>query len=261
MARFEISRRFALLATLTLSAALAAPAQSRDEPPESRVKLARAEPNPDGEEPASGTAPAATATSPEVAHEIPVYQPPRRGAPRRKVGGGMRGARAVPEPLTLAPEHVARTASPQPSLFWFVDSVPAGELRVVFTLIEAEGEEPLVEATLETPSRAGIQRIRLADYGVALRPGVEYEWSIAFVVDPDHRARDLVATASIERVTEPAFLEADGATARYAAAGLWYDALESISDAIRNQPADARLQRQRDVLLRQVGLEAASKGE
>jgi hypothetical protein len=48
---------------------------------------------------------------------------------------------------------------------------------------------------------------------------------------------------------------------RQAAAGLWYDALESLSDSLRNEPHDAELKRRRKTLLRQAGLGAASNGE
>ena len=46
-------------------------------------------------------------------------------------------------------------------------------------------------------------------------------------------------------------------TRSYAALGLWYDALESISDAIEAAPADAVLRSQSNELLRQADLDAA----
>ena len=43
----------------------------------------------------------------------------------------------------------------------------------------------------------------------------------------------------------------------YAEQGLWYDALEALSDAIERAPADPELLAQRDSLLRQASLDAA----
>ena len=256
------SRGLVLLSTLTVSAALATPAYAGDKLRKSALKVAQAElnaPRRDADKPASQLAP--TPRTP-IAENVPVYRPPRRGAPRSKVGGGLRGARALAEPLALAPDHVAQTASPHPSLFWYIDAIPVRGTPIVFTLIEADGVDPVIETTLHLPSEPGIQRIRLADHGVELRPGVEYEWSISLVVDPDQRSRDTVTTGYIERVTAPSSLEAGADTASsQAAVGLWYDALESLSNSLQSEPHDAELRRKRRTLLRQAGLGAASNGE
>ena len=50
-----------------------------------------------------------------------VYEPPRRGSPRAKVGGGLRSAPAPAVPLALAPSHLAETVSARPSLFFYLD--------------------------------------------------------------------------------------------------------------------------------------------
>jgi hypothetical protein len=188
---------------------------------------------------------------------LPVYRPPRRGAPRAKVGGGLRGARALPTPQALAPAHLAQTITAQPSLFWYIDAVPNESSELVFTLIDEEGIDPVAEVALISPKQAGVQRIRLADHGVSLAPGTEYEWSIALVVDPEHRAKDVVSTGYIRRVSQPAELELrPPCVTTYADLGLWYDALESVSDSIDAVPGDVALLGQRASLLSQVGLGA-----
>ena len=45
----------------------------------------------------------------------------------------------------------------------------------------------------------------------------------------------------------------------YAAHGFWYDALESVSDAIAADPQDPSLRAQRNSLLRQADLAAATE--
>ncbi len=197
-------------------------------------------------------------SAPPRTDDLPVYRPPRRGAPRAKVGGGLRGASALPKPLALAPDHLARTVSAQPSLFWHIDAVPSRDSRLVFTLIDADGADPIVEATLDAPLQPGIQRIQLSDHGVELARGVEYEWSVALVVDAAHRGQDVISMGYIERVAEPGGLgQGIPTAAQHAAAGLWYDAIGSISDSIEATPSDPRLRRQRSALLRAAGLEAA----
>jgi hypothetical protein len=205
----------------------------------------------------SDAAASATRQQPR-AEKHPVYRPPLRGAPRAKVGGGMRGALAVPTLQVLTPAHVAETVSAQPSLFWHIDAIPGDGSTLMFTLLDEEGIDPVVEAALDAPARIGIQRIRLADHGVTLEPGIEYEWSVALVVDPARRAKDVISTGYIRRVPEPVGLRRRPAgVATYAELGLWYEALESISDRIDASAGDGRLRSQRAALLHQAGLDSA----
>jgi hypothetical protein len=251
-------QRSSRLLVLAVAATLAAPAFSEEgDSARSPRDYARAAPPPATADP---TAPAPEVEPPSVPAEasIPVYRPPRRGAPRAKVGGGLRGARALPAPQALAPAHLAQTVTAQPSLFWYIDSVPSEDCGLVFTLIDEESIDPVVEVALDPPQRPGIQRVRLADHGVSLAPGTEYEWSIALVVDPEHRAKDVVSTGYIRRVSQPAELELrPPCVTTYADLGLWYDAVESVSDSIAAAPGDLALRHQRSSLLRQAGLDAA----
>ena len=52
---------------------------------------------------------------------------------------------------------------------------------MVFTLIDGGSIAPLAERKIDSPSLAGIQRLRLDRLGVELRPGIDYEWSITLV--------------------------------------------------------------------------------
>jgi hypothetical protein len=196
----------------------------------------------------------------------PVYQPPKLGKPARTVGGGSRGSKdKVPALFVVAPEHVGQTASARPSLFYFIDRVPDPSIRVEFTLLDEESVEPLVETVLPTPKRAGVHRIRLADHGVKLAAGIEYEWSVSLVLDPNERSKDIVATSWIDRIPESGELKSrlasEGATAAvFAEEGLWYDAIGALSDEIDRDPADVQLAEQRADLLRQVGLDTIAAG-
>jgi hypothetical protein len=185
-----------------------------------------------------------------------VYRPPRRGSPGGRVAGGGRGSPALPQPLALAPDHVAWTQSASPSLFWHLDGAPPETARIVFTLVLADGVEPLVERELALPAAAGIQRIRLADFGVMLSPEVDYAWSVSLLAGDD-RSADLVSEGTL-RLVGSDVLGGRPASARvFAEQGLWYDALEALSDALDETPSDPELRAQRDSLLRQAGLEPA----
>jgi hypothetical protein len=208
---------------------------------------------------ASETAGEKPSTASKATEVTVVYRPPRRGAPTVNVGaGGVRGAFAQARPVALAPDHVGLTVQASPSLFWHIDTPPSADLDVVFTLIDEDGIKPLVERQLSPPKHAGIQRVRLDGFGVKLRPGVLYEWSIALVSDDAIRPQVAVTAGYIRRVTSESTQLGDARDgAGYAQAGLWYDALDAFGDAIDARPSDTNLRLMRDSLLRQAKLEAA----
>ena len=197
------------------------------------------------------------------AARMPVYKPPAMGVPARTVGGGSRGpGSGIPMIYAIVPNHVAHTSSQQPSLFWFVDKAPTPSAKLQFTLLDEDGVEPVVETALETPKDAGIHRIRLSDFGVELQAGREYEWSVSIIVDPDERAKDVVATGWIYCVERSDDLKSRlasegeaGAIRVYADQGLWYDALTALGDRIEQSPGDPELTEMRSSLLQQVGLQ------
>ena len=206
--------------------------------------------------------PAQPAEAPDVAaapRELPVYQPPARGKPRSRVSSGTRAPGQWPALTALVPEHTGLTASEGPSLFWHLDEAPASDALVVFALMDEEHLDPLVEVAITPPRAAGIQRIDLAQLGIELPPGPEYQWSVALVVDAGQRALDVVAVGYLERVKMPSGLTnlSDPSAQELAAQGLWYDALTAAEDQIRSDPKGLEPRRARDGLLRQAGLEAA----
>jgi hypothetical protein len=193
---------------------------------------------------------------------VPVYKPPLRGAPGGRVGGGTRGSgREVFVLTVLAPDHSALTVTEQPSLFWYISR--STSLPIEVTLMDLRSTKPVLETRLAAPAAPGVQRIRLADHGVRLEPGVPYRWFVTIVPSSDRRSKDILAGGAIERVQPPEALTAKLAQARkeeaatlYAEAGVWYDALSAISDQIDSAPNDAALRTQRATLLTQVGLVA-----
>jgi hypothetical protein len=180
-----------------------------------------------------------------------------------RVTGGSRGPDAKGIALdVLAPDDVGLTTQEQPSLFWF-QSKPA-EMKFELTLLEENQAKPLVQFTIERSAKAGIQRLPLADHGVKLVPGVEYQWVVALIHDPDNRSSDLVASGAIKRIAPSDELRGKVLAANletlpaiYAEAGIWYDALTALSDRIEARPTDTTLREARVDLLRQVGLKIA----
>jgi len=190
----------------------------------------------------------------------PVYQPPKRGAPGGRVGGGTRGTtREVFVLSVLAPDHSGLTTSEQPSLYWFISKETS--LPVELTVMDPQGVQPILETRLPAPVTAGVHRIRLSDFNVHLAPGAAYRWFVSVVPDADRRSKDITAGGAIERVEMPEGLKAKVAQAPksdlpsvYAEAGIWYDTVTAISELIEAAPQDQALHKQRTALLSQVGL-------
>ncbi len=193
----------------------------------------------------------------------PSYQLPKVGKPKRRVGGGRRGpAGALPALIALAPNHVGLTASASPTLLWYASQELTGELQLKLVLIDELSIDPLVDTTIAPGAKGRLQRIRLADYGMELAIGEEYQWSVELVVNPGHPSRDIVATAWVERVEPPDDLREqlteagpEGSAAIYASAGLWYDALAASFELAEREAGDPRYQAPLQALLSQADLE------
>lgn len=197
--------------------------------------------------------------------EVPVFAPPTRGAPAARVGGGSRGAGQPAVTIwTLAPVSVGLTTRAQPALHWYV-SRPV-EAFVEITVLDETSDDAMLEAELEGVSAAGIHRISLQELGVELELGVEYEWSVTLVNNPDRRSHDSMSGAVIKRVPlEPAVGERLAAASSLervfvlAEAGLWYDAIGELSTLIDRSPDDDSLRAYRAALLEQVDLREVAR--
>jgi hypothetical protein len=195
------------------------------------------------------------------------YKPPLRGKPGSRVGGGSRGAGQDDLFLAfLAPDHTGLTTKRQPSLYWFVSRPTA--TRIEITINDEKSIQPVLEITLEKPEEVGIQSFRLADHDLALLPGVEYQWFVSIIPDPEYRSKDIVDTGYIKLIEPSKTLNEKLANASglevsviYAEEGLWYDALGAISELIEIDPKNSELREQRAYLLEQIGLNTVADYE
>jgi hypothetical protein len=197
---------------------------------------------------------------------MPVYKPPLRGAPGGRVGGGTRGGgdRETFVLSVLAPDHTGLTVNEQPALYWFISTGSSYPVEV--SIVDPSATQPLLETRIAPPIQAGVHRIRLADQGIRLAPGVGYRWYVAVVADTNRRSKDILAGGTIERVERPEALASKLAQAGktevpavYAEAGFWYDAIATISDLIETSANDPALRQQRAAMLSQVGLPAMNE--
>ncbi|MBW2714760.1 MAG: DUF928 domain-containing protein [Deltaproteobacteria bacterium] len=190
---------------------------------------------------------------------VPVFVPRDVGAPVARVGGGTRGIEIVKSPSieVLAPERLGYTLDPQPTLYW---SLSEATDRRVEIRVNDHGSDPPVtvfETVLEGPLESGVHGIDLALHGVTLKPGVVYMWYVQLNPRSDGR----YSGGGIQRVLASAELEAALAAAAadrkafvFAEAGIWYDAVDVLSEQIEGGAAGELALAQRTALLEQAGL-------
>ena len=185
------------------------------------------------------------------------YTPPSDATYLEPIGALRDASLDLPTLRALVPDHVARTAEASPTLYWFLSEDI--ERSVEFVLADTVSIDPILEITVEPPLRAGIHAWRLADHGVALEPGVSYRWFVS--LSPDHLTRGAVERIEPGRELETRLTNVapDALGQTYAAEGLWYDALASISAGIDRGPGDARLRDLRADLLDKAGLADAAE--
>lgn len=165
------------------------------------------------------------------------YVPPYRGTPRRTQGTGTRGGdeseRAALK-LLVPSDHTGQTLSGHPTFFWYISEIP--EEPVEFALVETGVAQPIFVQQLQL-QKAGIVRLEMPQNLPALVPGKEYRWSVTLINNANQRSDDTFAQSWIKRVAETPVLKQKLAAARsdrdrasvYAEAGLWYDALNTLS--------------------------------
>ncbi len=174
------------------------------------------------------------------------------GAPAGRVDAGSRGdGNEVASLYVLAPEHVGLTTHSQPTLFWF-QTAPA-KLPFEISILKPNDPTPVLRVRRPVAAASGFQHLDLAAQGVSLAPGVDYQWVVALVRDPQSRSRDIVSSGWIRHVGKKEVPRSAGPAA-YAESGIWYDTVSALFDQIAAHPHDAQLAADRRDLFTQVGL-------
>ncbi len=159
------------------------------------------------------------------------FKPPQLGAPNTRVGGGTRSISKLlnqaqftntEQVQLLAASQTGLTSLAAPTLYWYASSIPPYNIEII---VQQGENQPLLKKNIGIIKSAGIQAIRLSDYGVTLANGTDYTWSVALITDSAQRSADLLANATIRHET-PGTPLTD--IAQMKAAGYWYDAVAQL---------------------------------
>lgn len=189
---------------------------------------------------------------------FPVYVPPFRGAPSNRIGGGTRGTNKKFEIVSLSPDHIGLTTKKQPKLYFYLPT--ATNNPIVFTLVDENMEEPLIETNLKIDAK-GIQVIDISTYHVQLKEKIVYQWYVSLTRDPEHPSLDIVSGGSIQYTPASSILidnisktSANYEAFEYAKAGIWYETVSSIIQESVSGENEENTKSQLSALLNQVGI-------
>ncbi len=165
------------------------------------------------------------------------YTPTDRTRPQRTQGGGSRGcvnAEPVSLQLLVPEEDRSRTVSSHPTLSWYISAVPSTPLELA--LVEEGVAKPILVKRL-TVKNAGLMQFKLPQDASGLEIGKEYRWTVSLICNPERPSQSTYARAWIGRSAISASLDKtlankssyDKALA-YIKAGIWYDAIASITE-------------------------------
>lgn len=200
----------------------------------------------------------------KVSMEKFVYNPPMRGAPAVRIGGGTRGIGGLTiELVVIAPDHTGLTVNEQPKLYWYV-SKPA-KAKLELTLINDKSDEPVYESIVAKSTVSGIQSIDLSKTKIKLKPNLEYRWFVSAVEDNKQRSNDVVASGMIKYIIPGDSLKKELKTGDiskranvFIQNGIWYDAIDSLMISSKSHPEAPSAKEQKISLLKQVGLQSVA---
>jgi hypothetical protein len=199
----------------------------------------------------------ALAAGPAVAQEDDDgFVPKSSSPPAKRIGGASRGGSSGANAATvsiLAPaDNVGLTSREQPVIYWYLSADTDNPVEVAINDLKAK-EEPLLEATIKGPKKAGLHKLDVASVkqdgnAVKLKPGQDYEVSISVVVPSGAASENPNASARIQCIDPKdapaaAAKEKDRAkqAAIYGKEGLWFDYLDALNAAIEAKPKDEAL--------------------
>jgi hypothetical protein len=198
---------------------------------------------------------------------IEIAPAPPSSAGKSEITGGGRNNSDLPQPVLFA-EHQGTgvTISPNPTLCFYIAA--ATKCRVVVTLSDSEEQKTLGRETFESGfAKPGVYYVQMRTLKQPLKPGHVYTWTLG-IKSPDGRSdNDAVAVTAVryrpdEALSEKiANLEPEDRARVLGAAGVWYDSIAALCEAIDKNPADPFLRAERTRLLTERKRENAAAFE
>lgn len=209
------------------------------------------------------------------------FVPPVKKNPRQSQGSGSRGCRNQSIRANLvtllipSKDYVGQTLSGHPTFFWHLSQPVSVPMQ--FSLVEDKsGGKTVFKQQIDSP-QPGIIQVEIPQNQSELVPGRLYRWNITLLCNANRPSENVFLQSWIERVPTTPTLEQQLAGSKlnrnstpeelrdrasiYARSGIWYDAMTTLSEALKTDPQDTLVQDDFLSLLDQVGLGEVAKQE
>lgn len=210
----------------------------------------------------------ATEASNQAIESISNFQPPDRGAPNRTADGGARGCGQMT--LLTPGDRGATTISGNPTFFWYINPTPDDPtkyrpIQKLAVVVINEKEEEIYAQMIDAPSEASIVSFKLPENDLpALEPGQWYNIFIGAynqenpnIYEP---CNSLSAWVKRQVLTDEQQQELNIVASNeerlqfYIQHEIWYDALTTLADIIRQSPHNSTLNLQWIQMLESIEL-------
>ena len=187
------------------------------------------------------------------------------GRPGRRAGGGSRSPCPAKDPPLTALMPVTnwgKTVASNPTFWFYVPYSPQEVHSGEFVLQESEGND-IYRTPFTLPKTPGFVSFSIPHTQAPLKINKLYRWYFKLYCEPQKSSAPVFVEGWVQRVALTSELESQLQAAKlreytvYADNGIWYDAVASLAELSRTNPANPRLDQDwADLLsLRGVGLE------
>lgn len=199
------------------------------------------------------------------------FQPPKRGVPGRRVGGGTRDPLGCvqgrpPYLMALLPQtNLGLTTSANPQFFWFMPKTKAKVAE--FTLYEGNEQTPdhtlVYKTTVAVAGTPGIASLSLPANAAPLQVGKDYHWSVTLICSSEQPQNNISVDGWVQRIALKPSLQNQLTQATpsdrvslYAQNGLWFDTLTALAELHCARPNDPEVTKSWATVLKSVKLDA-----
>jgi Domain of Unknown Function (DUF928) len=192
-----------------------------------------------------------------------VYRPPpnRDRQSQKTETHGSRGCQddAAKISLLIPDDHVATTGTSHLTFLLYVSERPSRP--ILWSVVEPEVVRPIVEQSV-TVTQSGIVPVTIPPSSLGLEIGKTYVLTVGMLCNPQRPSasaytrvllKRVAITPAVERRLSQAASEREKAEV-YAQSGIWYDAIASSYNAMKQGKAGAQGEQDFRLLLEQAGL-------
>jgi len=180
------------------------------------------------------------------------------GIPTSSGTGGAVRSLTNPVLVSLAPEDGGRTASEQPTFYWFISASNNSPYKAIFELRDSTTQDNLIVYRIEgVADKSGLYKITIPP-SVALKPEKTYVWQLRMRGSAASSNLQAIGSIVLNKVTEGIQKEIAKAkndlekSSVYSNYGYWFEALDICTKQIEAEPRNQSAIKMRDEMILEI---------